>query len=353
MMFTGPMATTRHIPQPLIIAHRGFSGRRPEHTRAAYELAIAEGADYVEPDVVATADGVLVIRHENEISGTTDVAEREEFADRRRTKIVDGVEHEGWFTEDFTLTELRTLRTRERLPRVRPHNTDFDGQQPILTFAELLDLVGQANHQRQEPVGVYVETKHPSYFNELGISLNDLLVDDLAAHGFDGDDARVVIQSFETGNLRRLRPRSSAFLVQLMSPSGAPADFIAQADQRTYQDLATGDGLDFIAGYADGIGPHKSMVLGRNADDSLGSSTGLVQRAHAAGLDVHIWTMRDENQFLPDDLRWGDDPAGHGNIAAELWAYWDEGVDGVFCDFTTSGVAARADWLAARHPAAQ
>lgn len=337
---------------PIIIAHRGFSGQRPEHTRAAYELAITQGADYVEPDVVATADGALVIRHENEISGTTDIADRPEFADRRTIKTVDGVRHDGWFTEDFTVAELKTLRALERIPQLRPQNTAYNGE-AILTFDELLQLVAQANQHRERKVGVYVETKHPTYFDSLGWGLNDMLIDELEARDANAGDPSVVIQSFETTNLRQLRSRTPAFLVQLMSPSGAPADLIAQNDSRTYVDLASADGLDFVADYADGIGPNKTMVLARNTDDSLGESTGLVGRAHAAGLDVHIWTMRDENQFLPADLRWGDDPADYGNIAAESWMYWDEGVDGVFADSTTTAVVARRDWIAGHRPMEQ
>lgn len=344
MLLTGSMAT-----EPLVIAHRGFSGKRPEHTRAAYELAISAGADYIEPDVVASADGVLMVRHENQISGTTDVADRPEFADRRTVKDVDGVRHDGWFTEDFTAAELLTLRAKERIPQLRPNNADFDGEQAMLTFEQLLQLAEQANERRDTPVGVYVETKHPTYFAGIGIDLNDLLIDDLDNRGFNSPDSPVVVQSFESENLRQLRARTPAFLVQLMSPSGAPADFVARGDARTYADLATSDGLEFIVSYADGIGPNKVMVLARTDDGSLGPSTGLVARSHAAGLQVHIWTMRDENQFLPTDLQWGDDAAGYGNIAAELWAYFDEGVDGVFADFTTTAVAARRDWVASRH----
>jgi glycerophosphoryl diester phosphodiesterase len=341
MRFDGPMS-----PEPIVIAHRGFSGERLEHTRPSYLLAIEQGADYIEPDVVATKDGVLVVRHENEVSGTTDVADRPEFADRRTTKVVDDTEHTGWFTEDFTLEELKTLRTKERIPDLRPGNVALDGVEPILTFDEVLDIALQGTATRDNPVGVYVETKHPSYFESVGISLNDLLIDALDRRGLNTPDAKITIQSFESGNLRTIRDRTPAFIVQLMSPSGAPADFVIAGDERTYADLREPAGLEFVASYADGIGPYKDLVIARDSAGNLAEPTGLVDAAHAAGLDVHIWTMRNENNFLPADLRSGTDKLAHGDAVGEYLAFYDAGVDGVFSDFTRTAVQARSRWLA-------
>ena len=323
---------------PLIIAHRGVPGLRLEHTRPSYLLAIEQGADFIEPDVVSTSDGVLVVRHENEIAGTTDVADHPEFADRRATKIVDAVSHTGWFTEDFTLAELKTLRCKERIPDLRPANVALGGTEQILTLEEVLDIAEVAGGEA--PVGVYIETKHPSYFDGLGISLNDLLIDTLEQRGFNDEGARVVIQSFESANLRALRPRTPAFLVQLMSPRGRPADFEVAGDARTYEDLRTDDGLAFVAEYADAIGPYKELVVKPGS-----GPTGLVDRAHAAGLDVHIWTMRNENIFLPPEFRRGTEELAHGDAVGELLAFFDAGIDGAFSDFTQVAVRARSQWL--------
>lgn len=331
---------------PIVIGHRGVPGERLEHTVPSYLLAIEQGADYIEPDVVSTKDGVLVVRHENEIGGTTDVADHPEFADRKVTKTVDGVEHTGWFTEDFTLEEIKTLRVRERLPALRPQNLSLAGKEEILTFDEVLDIAEQANRNREESVGVYVETKHPTYFAGLGVSLDDLLIDALGRRGLNEASAKVVIQSMETGNLRALRDRTPLTLIQLMDRSGAPYDLVRVGDPRTYADLTTATELAAIAGYADGIGPNKSQVIARDKLARLTGETGLVQRAHDAGLLVHIWTMRDENNFLPAQLRSGKDKAAHGNAAGEYLAFFDAGVDGVFSDFTQTAVAARSLWSA-------
>ena len=282
---------------PIVIAHRGASAHRPEHTLAAYELAIELGADFIEPDVVATRDGHLVARHENEISGTTDVAERPEFADRRTVKEVDGVRKEGWFTEDLTLEELRTLRARERLPELR--GTGFDGRFAIPTLDEAIALAARAG------VGVYPETKHPSYFAALGVALEPPLL--AALEGFRGP---VYIQSFEAGNLRALRELTDHPLVRL-TVGAAP-------------DLAK------IAAYADAIGPHKDQVIPRAQDGRLGEPTSLVADAHAAGLHVHPWTFRPEPEFLPAGLD-GD---------RELDRFLSLGVDGVSAD--DPGAARRA-----------
>ncbi|MGJ9411473.1 glycerophosphodiester phosphodiesterase family protein [Aeromicrobium sp. CF4.19] len=331
---------------PVVIGHRGVPGHRLEHTRPSYELAIAQGADYIEPDVVASKDGVLVVRHENEIGHTTDVASRPEFADRRTTKLVDGVAFSGWFTEDFTLSELTSLRCRERLPQLREHNLALNDTEPIMTFDEVLTLARSADRT----VGVYVETKHPTYFHDLDLDLDDLLVDSLERHGLNRPDADVpvIIQSYEMQNLRGLRPRTPLPLVQLMDRAGAPWDLVVAGDARTYADLESAEELAGIARYADGIGPSKSQVIGRDDEHRLTGPTGLVERAHAEGLFVHIWTMRDENNFLPLDFRQGHERAAHGGAESEYLAFLDAGVDGVFSDFTQTAVAARARWSASR-----
>jgi len=305
------------LPRPLLIAHRGFPGLRHEHTRPSYDLAIDEGADYIEPDVVATKDGHLVVRHENEISGTTDVADHPEFADRRTTKTIDGSSLTGWFTEDFTLAELKTLRTRERIPDVRPHNTELPGEQ-ILTFDEVVQIAAEGTARRGSTVGIYVETKHPSYFAGIGLDLNDLLIGALERHGLNTEEAPVIVQSFESANLRDFDARSPLFLVRLISPK--------QRDELT--------NLDDIASFADAIGPHKDLVIPRDKRGRLGEATGLVERSHAAGLDVHIWTMRDEPSFLPAGCSPGQEYA----------AYFAAGIDGLFSDWTTTAVAAREAW---------
>jgi glycerophosphoryl diester phosphodiesterase len=312
----------------LIIAHRGASGERPEHTLAAYDRAIEQGADYVEPDLVLTKDGVLVARHENEISETTDVADRPEFAERRATKTIDGVEMTGWFTEDFTLAELRMLRARERLPRLRPANTAFDGLYQVPTFEEIIRLVRAREAETGRTIGIYPETKHPSYFASIGLPHEAPLLELLARYGYDSAEDALFIQSFEVGNLVALNGKTNVRLIQLVDATGHPAD----RPDVSYAEITSAQGLALVAVYADGIGPAKDMVIARNADGSLGQSTGLVARAHAAGLDVHPWTFRRENYFLPANLGAGADPAGVGDLASEMRAFIAEGVDGLFTD---------------------
>jgi glycerophosphoryl diester phosphodiesterase len=278
---------------PIVIAHRGVPALRLEHTRPSYELAIEMGADYIEPDVVATKDGQLVIRHENEITGTTDVSNRPEFAARRVTKVIDGKERDGWFTEDFTLHELKTLTCKERIPEVRPQNIPHAGREPVLTLREAIEIVRAAD----QTVGLTVEMKHVAYFRSIGHDMNELLLAELA----DVTEFPLAILSFET-NISQLRGRTAAKLVQNMEPG---------------RDLPP---LDEIAEYADAIGPRKDMVLG----------TSLVADAHALGLAVHIWTMRDEEQFRP----------GTASAIAEYEPYLAMGVDGYFADLTTTALAA-------------
>ena len=311
---------------PIVIAHRGASGERPEHTIAAYRLAIEQGADFIEPDLVLTKDGVLVARHENEISETTDVADRAEFADRKVTKTIDGSKVTGWFTEDFTLAELKMLRARERLPKLR--STDYDGQFDIPTFEEILTLLAEVNAGRDKPVGVYPETKHPSYFTSIGLSHESPLLALLDRFGYRGRKAPVYIQSFEVRNLMDLRAKSDLPLIQLMDGEGGPPD----RPETSYAAMASPAGLKTIASYADGIGPNKAMVIPRGALGSLAEPTSLVRDAHAEGLKVHPWTFRRENYFLPLGYKGGVNPAGHGDLGAEIAAYLATGIDGLFSD---------------------
>jgi glycerophosphoryl diester phosphodiesterase len=336
----------------IVIAHRGASGYMPEHTLAGYFTAIQQGADYIEPDLVMTRDGVLVARHENEIGGTTDVAEHAEFAERRTTKTIDGVAITGWFTEDFTLAELKTLRARERIPELRPANRRFDGQFEVPTLDEVLALVEAVNEQRQESarrkgklrgerIGVYPETKHPTYFDSIGLSMEEPLVHTLHRRGYVGKNEPVFIQSFEVGNLKDLNRLTRLRLIQLINGGGKPYDFVVANDPRTYADLVTADGLRGIAGYADGIGPAKDLIIPRNADGSLGQPTAIVQNAHSAGLLVHIFTMRAENTFLPTNFRSSANPADPGDLFGEIIEFLRAGVDGFFTDYSDIGVAAR------------
>jgi len=319
---------------PIVIAHRGASGERPEHTLASYRLAIDLGADYIEPDLVLTKDGVLVARHENEISETTDVADHPEFASRKATKTIDGKAVTGWFTEDFTLAELKTLRAKERLPKLR--STDHDGKYEIPTFAEILDLLVEVNKGRAKPVGVYPETKHPGYFASIGLPHEAPLLAILEKYGYRGRTAPVFIQSFEVANLKALRAKSDLPLIQLMDGEGGPAD-----DPKTsYAAMASPGGLKAIAAYADGIGPYKEMIIPRSAIGTLGDPTSLVRDAHAAGLKVHPWTFRRENYFLPLADKSGVNPAGHGDLAAEIDAYLKTGIDGLFSDNPREAVPA-------------
>lgn len=323
--------------RPIVIAHRGASGQRPEHTFAAYRLAIQQGADFIEPDLVMTRDGVLVCRHENEISGTTDVATRPEFGERRKTKTVDGVEAEGWWVEDFTLAELKALRCKERLPQLRPANTAYDGQEEIPTFAEVLALARQAG------VGVYPELKHPTFLREQGLDPVPALVADVRAAGGQAVADRMFVQCFEIWPLRQLAQMSSIrwSCVQLIGASGGPWD----RRDLTYADMLRD--LPSIAEYARGIGPEKTLVIPRDADGRSAAPTDLIARAHAANLLVHPWTFRAENYFLPTELRRGDPNARdfmrrHGDLEADLRAFYAAGVDGVFSDFPAAAMAAQA-----------
>lgn len=325
--------------RPLVIAHRGASGERPEHTLAAYQLAIAQGADFIEPDLVMTRDGVLVCRHENEISGTTDVAARPEFADRRKEKTVDGVAALGWWVEDFTLAELKILRCKERLPQLRPANTAFDGQEAIPTFAEALALAQSAG------VGIYPELKHPTFLREQGLDPAPAFIADVRAGGGQRAADAMFVQCFEIGALRTLAQMSSIRwqCVQLVSASGGPWD----NRDLSYADMLSDSGLRHVAEYARGLGAEKALIIPRDAAGRSAAPTDLVARAQSAGLAVHAWTFRAENFFLPAELRRGDAAAAdhlrqHGDLDAELRAFYALGVDGVFSDFPAAAVAARS-----------
>lgn len=327
----------RPMRAPLIIGHRGASGERPEHTMMAYRLAIDEGADCIEPDLVPSKDGVLVCRHENDISGTTNVADHPEFASRRTSKTVDGVAITGWFTEDFTLAELKTLRCKERLPQLRPANTAYDGQEPIVTFEEVLDLALAESRRLGRTIGVVPEIKHATYFDRLGLSHDAPLLKALRDRGHTTADAPIWIESFETDNLRRIGGQTAVRRVQLVAPAGVPFNNPALS----YADMITDTGLTRIQTYAQAIGVEKTMLLPRDAGGRSTAPTDLIDRAHESGLKVFAWTFRAENTFLPLELRNGDAPGAHGDMASELRQLFARGLDGAFCDFPAIGVAAR------------
>lgn len=325
--------------RPLVIGHRGCSGDRPEHTMMSYRRAIEQGADYIEPDLVITKDGVLVCRHENEISGTTDVAQHGEFTSRRSTKIVDGQSVTGWFVEDFTLAELKTLRACERLPELRPANTAFDGWEEIPTFAEALSLA------RTHSVGIYPELKHPSFLREAGLDPFPVFVAAVHADGGQAAADKMFLQCFETWPLKQAVMMSSIRwqTIQLMSAANGPWD----RRDTTYAQMASDAGLREMATYATGIGVEKAMIVPRDASAHSLAPTDLITRAHRAGLKVHAWTFRAENNFLPLELRRGDPMSAaflraHGDLAAELRQFAALGLDGVFCDFPAIAVRAFA-----------
>jgi glycerophosphoryl diester phosphodiesterase len=314
--------------RPLVIAHRGASACLPEHTLPAYALAALQGADYLEPDLVMTADGALVARHDNRLELTTDVARRGEFAARRVQRAVDGVPTCGWFSEDFTLAEIRTLRAVERLPDLRPANARHDGLYGVPTLAEIVALARALEGVTGRRIGLYPEAKHPGHFAARGLDIAAALLAELHGAGYRTRADPVFVQCFEPATLRRARGLTDLKLVQLLDAAGAPAD-----GEPDYATLASAAGLREIARYADAVGPAKSLVLGtwpHNAPAPAGTS--FVADAHAAGLAVHAWTLRPENAFLPAPLRCGADPAAYGNHAAELRALIVLGVDGVFAD---------------------
>ncbi len=332
------------LPVPAVVAHRGASGYRPEHTLGAYGLALDMGADVIEQDLVVTRDGHLVCRHENDISGTTDVADHPEFAGRRTTKTVDGAELTGWFTEDFTLAELKTLRAVERLPDRRQHNTLYDGHWEVPTFEEVLRWADEEEKRRHRPVWLHIETKHPSYFRSLGLGIEERLARLLRRYGRHRRSAPNFVQSFEPSSIERVhRLMDCPGVVLLWTADSRPWDFVQAGDPRTVADLVTPEGLEWIAGFARGIGPVSDLVIPKNADGTLGEPTTLVRDAHAQGLVLHPYTMRNENAFLPAEFRRGDDPNAYGDAFGAFRAYFETGIDGIFTDNPDTGLlAARA-----------
>ncbi|GAA3632720.1 glycerophosphodiester phosphodiesterase [Microbacterium awajiense] len=328
---------------PLVIGHRGAPGYRPEHSRSSYALALAMGVDAVEPDVVLTRDGVLVVRHENEISGTTDVAHRPEFADRRTSKTIDGTEHVGWFTEDFSWAELSTLRCRERLPHLRATSASFDDAQPVLRLRDVLDLVRVASLEQGREIGVVLEIKHATYFHSLGFDVPAIVAAELAAAGWADGALPLTIESFESTVLLRVREHGVVGTwIYLLEASGRPFDLVAalgKASAPTYKRTASPEGLDEIAGLVDGISVDKKVIL---APDRLGRVTGpspIVTDAHARGLRVFTWTCRPENAFLAGQFRSKAGDAALGDWQGEWGVIRDAGVDGVFVDHADLGVA--------------
>jgi glycerophosphoryl diester phosphodiesterase len=338
---------------PLVIGHRGASGYLPEHTLQSYALAIKLGADYVEPDLVVTKDGHLIARHEPNITNTTDVAQRPEFADRRRTAMVDGVEETGWFASDFTLAEIKTLRAVQTFPE-RPQR--FNGRFKIPTLQEVIDLVKRESRKRDRRIGIYPETKHPTYHEDLGLPIEPRLVKALRRAGWDSRRDPVFIQSFEQSNLKRLNRMIGVRLVQLVDandvlpdgtldyapPFDRPYDWTVSGDpeleSRTFAFFATDEGLEEISTYADGIGPWKRYIvstLGTGPDSArtLAPPTDLIQRAHAHGLEIHTWTFRNEQSRLVSDYG--------GNPINEYLQFYELGIDGVFSDFPDTAFTAR------------
>jgi glycerophosphoryl diester phosphodiesterase len=364
----GPARTPARAPtltgrRPLVIGHRGASGYRPEHTLEAYRLAIRQGADYIEPDLVLTKDGVPIARHEplfgatavngvalpsaNEYT-TTDVAGRPEFAGRLRTRTLDGVSVTGYWSDDFTLAEAKTLRARERIPGTRPGSAAYDDRYEIPTLQEVIDLARAEGAAAGRAVGLYPEVKHPTFFAQNASNrtnparLEDVVVATLHANFPDAATAPVFIQSFEVGALRHLRARTSIRLVQLLGAGGTrPYDFVASGDPRTYGDLLTAAGLDFVNDYAAGIGPARDLLIPRPGG-VLGAATTLVADAHAAGLLVHAYTFRAENAFLSAAHRKGADPAAYGDYDGETLRFLRLGIDGFFTDQPDLGVRAVA-----------
>ena len=332
-------ALAKPTSKPLVIAHRGASGERPEHTLMAYRLAIAEGCDFIEPDLVLTKDGHFVVRHENEIGGTTDVAARPEFAARKTDKVIDGEKLRGWFTEDFTLAELKTLRARERLPQLRPGSAKFDGQDVIPTYQEVIDLAKAESRRVGRVIGTYPEMKHPTFFAGIGLPMEQRLADMLKANDLNSRTAPVFVQCFEVAPLKAYGLIGKARRVMLVSQGPAPVDVKSAA------------GVKAIAAFAEGLGPEWPLVTQIQTDAPVAGvpiSTGLVDAAHKVGLAVHPWTVRAENAFLPKALQRGTSPAAHGDVGVILHGLFAAGVDGVFSDFPEMAVKSRDYFLSGK-----
>ncbi|MFG2000762.1 glycerophosphodiester phosphodiesterase [Spirillospora sp. NPDC048911] len=333
---------------PLVVGHRGASGYRPEHTLASYELAVRLGADYIEPDLVPTKDGQLVARHENEISGTTDVAKHPEFTGRRTTKTIDGAKVTGWFTEDFTLAELKTLRAAERLPDIRQENTLYNGRYQVPTLQEVIDLAKRLSRKNDRRVGIFPETKHPTYFRSIGLPLEPAVIRTLKRNGLDHRDGRAIVQSFEPTSLQMLTKSLRVPALQAISATGAPYDTIANGTGPTFAQMITPAGLKQVRTYADWIGPEKNLVIPRKADGSLGTPSSLVKDAHAARLKVCPYTFRNENDFLPTDLRNGTVKSDYGQALKEYDLFYRTGIDALFSDNPDTAIVARTEFLGSR-----
>ncbi|MGH3325330.1 MAG: glycerophosphodiester phosphodiesterase [Streptomyces sp.] len=333
------------LPVPAVIAHRGASGYRPEHTIGSYQLALDMGADIIEQDLVPTKDGHLVCRHENDITATTDVAGHPEFAARRTTKTVDGKSLTGWFTEDFTLAELRTLRAKERIPQTRQHNTLYDGRWEVPLFEDVLKWAAKEGKRRGRPVWLHIETKHPTYFRKLGLELEPRLAKLLRAYGRHRSHSPNFVQSFEPSSIQQLNKLVDCPGVCLLgAATSRPWDFVEAGDPRTVADLVTPEGLKWMARFAKGIGPTLDLIIPRKPDGSLGEPTTLVRDAHAEDLVLHPYTMRNENTFLPLDFRRGADPAAYGDAFGAFRAYFATGIDGLFTDNPDTGLLAAAEF---------
>lgn len=329
---------------PIVIAHRGASGYLPEHTLAAYSTAVLQGADFIELDLVSTRDGYLIARHDNMLDLTTNVADVPEFHERRTEKVVDGRAISGWFSEDFTLEELRNLRAIERLPAVRPANARFDGQFGVPTLGEAIVVIQALATMLARDVGLYIELKHPTYFDEIGLPMEAALARELRDRGYHEPRHRVFLQSFEIESLRRLNRATDLRLVQLLGGFGQPYDQQTAGSSLTYATMATADGLREIATYADGVGPEKHrflIPLDRSGNLAVENASDFVAHAHAAGLVVHPYTFRAENRFLPASLRTSADATELGAAAQEIAVFLALGIDGFFTDHTDIGVAAR------------
>ncbi|MCH7315463.1 glycerophosphodiester phosphodiesterase [Acinetobacter sp. ANC 3882] len=330
------------LPKILVVGHRGASALRPEHTLASYQKAIDDGADFIEPDLVSTRDGVLVARHENEIGGTTNVSTLPQFADRKKTKVIDGMTLEGWFTEDFTLQELQQLKARERIPQYRPDNQKYNDLYPIPTLEQIIELADAYYKKTGKIIGLYVETKHPTYFQKQNLAMEDTLLKTLSKYQYTRDIAPVYLQSFEVSNLKYLKNQldlhksvKHAQLIQLYdAPNARPADYVDQNNPKTYADLATASGLNDVSKYANGVGPSKAYVF---KDAALNETTSFVADAHKVNLKVHPYTFRPENNFLPTHLKCSSDPAKAAERCPtgslkEMQLYFKAGIDGLFTD---------------------
>ncbi|SDJ90331.1 glycerophosphodiester phosphodiesterase [Streptomyces indicus] len=335
----------RSLPVPTVIAHRGASGYRPEHTLGSYQFALDMGARVIEQDLVPTKDGHLVCRHENDITGTTDVADHPEFAGRRTTKSVDGVSYTGWFTEDFTLAELKTLRAKERIPATRQENTVYDGRWEVPTLEEVLQWAEREGRRRGREIWLHIETKHPTYFRKLGLGLEEPLAKLLRKYGRHRKNSPNFLQSFEPGSIQRLNKLVDAPLVVLLSSAASrPWDFVEAGDPRTVADLVKPEGLKWIASYAQGLGPTLDLIIPRDASGRLTQPTTLVRDAHAAGLILHPYTMRNENTFLPAEFRRGTVASDYGDALGAFKVWFETGIDGIFTDNPDTGLLAAADF---------